>query len=300
MLSQQGNHDNEQEDVYVRGYKPTDIFNLAPPANAPGKRLIVDRNRSSVFNNDSASDVYQQAAPLKNDRMKSDIFFAPATARFGQYEPSLGNSRRSSARDLYQAPSQEYHETSNFDTVLEPKQEEAHYEHENYHEENLAAATAAVNEESYREQSINDYQSNSYRNSISNVFEAQDANASLRGARRHYSQYQSTSDIFFRANEDAPTPRRKQSISSTPYEPPQWVPSVKMTGKSTSFSNIFGDAPNIDAEVRKEYPPRSPEKSFDNREKLIHTFGLSSEDMNRQRRGKGARRGTGGATQIWF
>jgi hypothetical protein len=73
-----------------------------------------------------------------------------------------------------------------------------------------------------------------------------------------------------------------------------------MTGKSTSFSNIFGDAPNIDAEVRKDYPPRSPEKSFDNREKLVHTFGLSSEDMNRQRRGKGARRGTGGATQIWF
>ena len=124
MLSQQLNNDIEQEDLYVRGYKPTDIFNLAPLPNVTGKRQIVDRNRSSVFNNDSKTDYYQQSTPLKNDRMKSDIFFSPTAAKFGQYEPSVGNSRRSSARDLYQEPSEYYQqgETHQSDTVGEQKQ----------------------------------------------------------------------------------------------------------------------------------------------------------------------------------
>ena len=124
MLSQQLNNDTEQEDVYVRGYKPTDIFNLAPLANTTGKRQIVDRNRSSVFNNDSNSNSYHQLSPLKKDRMKSDIFFSPNAAKFGQYEPSVGNSRRSSARDLYQEQSEDYRrgESNQSDTVVEQKQ----------------------------------------------------------------------------------------------------------------------------------------------------------------------------------
>ena len=157
-------------------------------------------------------------------------------------------------------------------------------------------------QQQHQEQSISDYQASSASRSISNVFEAANEGfVNLRGARRHYSQYQPTSDIFFRASDEVPTPRRKQSLPQTgAYEPPQWVPSVKMTGKSTSFSNIFGDAPAIDAEVRSEQPARSPQKSFDSREKLVHTFGLSSSDMNREHRGKGSRRSVGGASQIWF
>ncbi len=99
MLSQE--YESEvayQQDSYPRNYKATDIFNLQPDANATGKRRVFDRNRSSVFDADAPSPT---VTPRK-DRMASDIFFggnSPAAARFGGYEPSTGNSRRSSAKD---------------------------------------------------------------------------------------------------------------------------------------------------------------------------------------------------------
>ena len=125
MLSQQQDQYEEEqpEDVYVRGYKPTDIFNLAPLANVPGKRQIVDRNRSSVFGNNSDDGNLAQSAS-KPDRMKSDIFFggnSASTARFGGYEPSVGtsNSRRSSAKDLYERQHQQQQQAPLHDDAVQ-------------------------------------------------------------------------------------------------------------------------------------------------------------------------------------
>lgn len=121
MLSQEqeGRYDQEPEfdDIYVKAYKPTDIFNLAPQPVVYGKRQIVDRNRSSLFKNEEGQAQNMRyllgfsctyIAPFssstgnlyKPDRMASDIFFGgnsgPAE-RFGTYSPSTGISRRSSA-----------------------------------------------------------------------------------------------------------------------------------------------------------------------------------------------------------
>lgn len=213
-------------------------------------------------------DSQENKSVRRNDRMKSEIFFG--------YEPSLSlsnsNSRRSSA---------------DADANAERKED--------------------LNDElnlGRKDEDLGDYPPSNSR-SISSVFETDSSSSSVfKGARRHYSRHQTTSDIFFRSSghDEQPSVSRKQPLPPTAaYQAPQWVPSVKMSSKSTSFSNIFGASPDIDAQVRSEHPVRSPRKTFEAREKMVHTFGLSSSDMNRQHRGKGARRAVGGPSQIsWF
>lgn len=278
----------EFDDIYVKGYKRTDIFNLAPDVIPYGKRQVVDRNRSSLFKSESSQNENSQMPP-KKDRMASDIFFGgnvdPAT-RFGAYQPSNGNSRRSSAAAKYEA---DHHEQ----TIAQAE----------HHEQAPRDTLPPSSESRYYSSQPDLYSDASSKNLyISNVFEGANQSVSLRGARRHYAQHQPASDIFFQNNSSEPTSLVARNASATSFaaqEQPQWVPSVKMSSQSTSFSNIFGGSAEIDSQNRADLPSRSPKKVVAHQEKLSRTFGVSSESGNRDRRGKGGRRDTS-TSQIWF
>lgn len=101
MLSSKGNPFNHahneqavaEDSLYVRNYKPTDIFFSKQEASIPKKR-VTDRNRSSVFD----TDLQAPSKPTRIDRMASDVFFGGnVSTRFGDYEPSVSAPRRSSA-----------------------------------------------------------------------------------------------------------------------------------------------------------------------------------------------------------
>lgn len=233
--------------------------------------------------------------------MASDIFFGGNTnvSRFGGYEPS---SRKTSAfqRKLKQdqddleiyrqaqlqedAQLQEARDALAYSEYHEP-QEENHNEDlidGNYHEEQ---------QEAYHE-----YEKPPIPRQVSNVFEDNEQPV-FRGARRHFQGNQHSSDIFFQ--QDAPKTNRfssqeKEQFNST------WVPSVKVaTSKSSSFSNIFGDSYNDVS--RQSFNDVSRQASFtdnfkNDQEKQVS--GLSSENLNRDKRGR-ARKGVT-TSQIWF
>lgn len=289
MLSQQyEDSDVYQAPVSTRGsnYKTTDIFHLAPDSTQTGKRRVVDRNQSSVFGGS-----IQAPTQVKKDRMASDIFFGgnvDANARFGGYESSIGgSSRRSSAKELYQqketrpAPVERQPE---YDAPVDQGIQRISNFIEDY--------TRDANYDYQPNEAQQQYHENKQQSSNSNVFESSEQEYALRGARRHYQQRQQSSDIFFQ--QDAPPAGRRQSYTST-YQEPQWVPSIKVATKPSSFSNIFGDG------VEGSQTSLRQERG----EKAVHVSGLSSDTLNRDRRGKGGRRagpaGSGSTTsQIWF
>lgn len=274
MLSQ---NEEEQEAKYVRSYKRTDIFNLAPLPGSKqnggvggGKRLMGDRNKSSLdFDSLNNYQNSQSSHPPHTDRMKSDIFFAGGGG--AGYDPSTGVSRRSSARDVYEQQAQQS-KVQEYDNEQYEAPAAGHNDLYQHHDEQFPATNSR---------------------SISSVFEAaSEPVPTTRGARRHYSQYQPTSDVFFQSN--APE-KRQQPIPTAPFnEPSQWAPSVKMTSKSSSFSNIFGSPSTTSLEKDDSRRAGQP-KHLDH-----YTFGMSSEQMNRDRRGKGAKRQSSTQSQIWF
>jgi hypothetical protein len=216
-------------------YKATDIFNLGPIQSNSGKRVHIDRNRSSVFGNDSAPSFV-----ARKDRMASDIFFNQS-----DYSQTPVLSRRVSDLSFLSHAS-------------------APEEHKNYQA---------------------DY---SAQNSLSNVFDSASP-SSVRAGRRQFIGRQQSTDIFF--NGDAPPVSRKPSPPSASYQAPKWVPSIKMSSHSnTSLSSIFGDCPEIDRQVAAERPHRSYARPMEHTEKLTHTFGVSSETLHREKKGRGGLR----------
>lgn len=95
-------------------------------------------------------------------------------------------------------------------------------------------------------------------------------------------------------------PGRRRYEAPKDEEERQWVPSVKQGSASTSFSNLFGDYPEIDREERAREPKRTPETTMDRLEKLSRVSGLSSSNLNRSARGKGRRGAQELGSQIWF
>ena len=106
----------------------------------------------------------------------------------------------------------------------------------------------------------------------SNVFEAEAAPA--KGARRHYGPGQHQSDIFHQGQE-TPKPKRVAPVEAS------------LSPRSASFSNIFGH-------VEDSYDNESHSPQVQSR-----VGGLSSNDLNRQPRGKG-RQFHSNQSQIWF
>jgi hypothetical protein len=137
------------------------------------------------------------------------------------------------------------------------------------------------------------------KNVISSVFNM-DSEESFRPARRYYG-YSAPTDIFNQKSiqELERKPMRESREKEIPREN-TFVPSVRQFRNQTSFSQLFGDCPEIDRQVRASEPRRTKEKRLSNVEKLQRTCGLSSDDSNRSTRGKARGAGTGLGSQIWF
>jgi hypothetical protein len=284
MLSQ-GNPFNfdyatPQKSASAKNYKPTDIFHLSPQGASP--RKVLDRNRSSVFDLDP---VESKVSP-RVDRMASDLFFVKQNApTFGSYQPSVGQARRSTPRDKPEPAAPEIQAEP-----TEPSIREYEYQEK-------------VEETRQEPESVPEY-GNQYREyeeyvtkpqPISSIFDA-DTAVPLRGSRRHFQQQQSVG-IF--ESEVEPPPRVERFVRHEAPEEKSWVPSVKQTSQSTSFSNLFGDWAEIDRSNRDAEPKRGFKQTYTNVEKLTRVSGLSSEDLNRSIRGKG-RRSNANESQIWF
>jgi hypothetical protein len=106
----------------------------------------------------------------------------------------------------------------------------------------------------------------------------------VKGARRQFAQRQQSTDIFFQ-KDDFPSSRSSLAAPSQ-----EWVPSVKITTPSASFSNIFGHQAEQNDHV-KTLPKKTSGPG--------QTFGVSSEKINRQRQARGGVRSTS-KSQIWF
>jgi hypothetical protein len=122
---------------------------------------------------------------------------------------------------------------------------------------------------------------------ISNVFEDQERNT--RGARRHYQSNQQSSDIFFQ--NEAPPVRQKSQQAYQTEASSSYRSSVKMRSPSisSSYSNIFGEGDvSSNFEAKKLASPQQANR----------VSGLSSEDLNTNKRGR-ARRGVT-TSQIFF
>ncbi|KAJ3261002.1 hypothetical protein HK103_006957 [Boothiomyces macroporosus] len=271
MLSTNG---QEEQPLYARNYKPTDIF-MTTDVPTP-RRKVVDRNRSSVFDMDPAAPI--ERSPYKKDHMASDIFFGGYPVKFGGYEPSVNAPRRSrgeakeDSHELYHEEKQDNHckVPANYEPAEPNHAEQINRSHE-YVPENAKPI-----------------------HQISSVFDC-DKQVPVRGARRHY-QSRQHSDIFHQDNE----PHRERRIHQHEQEEErQWVPSVKQSSRSTSFSNIFGDCPDIDRQVREAQPKIYKDKKMDTMEKLTRISGLPSENLNRASKGKRRQSGEVGS-QIWF
>ena len=100
-------------------------------------------------------------------------------------------------------------------------------------------------------------------NSRTNSFSQEDN--VMRGSRRHYLVDRNSSSIDFNAQ----SPKRSNPSSAD----------------SSSFDNIFGSSQSSFEGYAAEPPT---------------TFGLSSNDLNRERRGKGRRNAHPMSSQIWF
>ena len=292
---------NGNQDRYPKHYQKTDIFNLSPLAT-PQRRAQVDRNKSSVFGTDAAP----TQTPRK-DHMASDIFFGGnTTQKFGGYEPSF--SQKSSVSQLREE--ERFREAER--AALEAAEIAAYRKQEEAARKELEDARYAQDQDSVAYQQgknpvlITEYQPDEdlyhqteaelYSQSgqevyqperlISNVFE--DQQSYTRGSRRHFQSGQQTSDIFFQ--NEAPPPRQYvqeayQTESSSSYRP-----SVKMSSShSSSYSNIFGDGDGSSNVVS--------EKLMSNHE-LDRVSGLSSGDLNKDKRGRGRRGVT--TSQIFF
>ncbi|KAI8894762.1 hypothetical protein BC833DRAFT_603635 [Globomyces pollinis-pini] len=324
MLSNKTSDDQEQS-LYVRNYKPTDIFGLNEEPQAP-RRDVIDRNRSTVFDRDPVSAVVSRTNS-KKDFMASDIFFggnSPAKTRFGSYEPSGAAPRRHTPRDssarqtpatqipfnqpsVNQAPTPvadvaDSHAEARNDYQNHHEQEHSGHEQDNYSANEYSQAQSDYNQakESY------DYEQHNFsaQQPISSVFESEaEKELTARGARRHFQQ-RHQSDIFNQDQSVSQQTSRERRAQVPAPEERHWVPSVKQGSRTTSFSNIFGDCPDIDRENREALPRRVEQKQLDQEELLSRVSGLSSSNLNRLGRGKGRRsiggNGEGVGSQIWF
>jgi hypothetical protein len=250
-------------------YKPTDIFHLAPQKQS--ERHVVDHNRSTVFD--------EQPNPVlakKVDRMASDLFFLQG------YQPSVGISRRSSPKEV-----REEHADERFT--------ENHYSPQDFRQPTLTPRED-LNQSLYGQDSMTSRQELTRRDSATSLF-GPEHQPLPRGSRRHF-DHRTSSSIFESegASVNSFTPR--QSIASLELgEDRQWVPSVKQSqNTSTSFSNLFGDYQPIDHQNRRKEVKRV-QKPVLSREERLRVFGLSSQDMHREREFK--KRGVTDS-QIWF
>ncbi|KAJ3325350.1 hypothetical protein HDV06_004209 [Boothiomyces sp. JEL0866] len=277
MLSTNG---QEEQQLYVRNYKPTDIFMTADVPTP--RRKVVDRNRSSVFDTDPVAPT--ERSPFKKDHMASDIFFGGYPVKFGGYEPSANAPRRSrgEAKEEQASFHQEKQEQIHYETPAPNHYEPVEQSHAEYIAEQINRSHEHVPENS------------KLNHQISSVFDC-DKEVQVRGARRHY-QTRQHSDIFHQDNE---VPKERRVHHHEQEEDRQWVPSVKQSSRSTSFSNIFGECAEIDREVRDAQPKIYKDKKMGTIEKLTRISGLPSENLNRSSRGKRRQPGELGS-QIWF
>jgi hypothetical protein len=219
--------------------------------------------------------------------MASDLFFVKQNApSFGSYQPSVGQARRSTPRDKPEPVAPQEHNEPEESSIRD-------YEYQERVEETRPEP------EFVREEPVKQYQEYeeyvSKPQAISSIFDA-DSPVPLRGSRRHFQRNQAT-NIF--ETEVEPAPKIERLVRHEAPEEKSWVPSVKQTSQSTSFSNLFGDWAEIDRANRDAEPKRATKQSYSNVEKLTRVSGLSSEDLNRSIRGKG-RRSNANESQIWF
>ncbi|KAJ3268838.1 hypothetical protein HDV01_002157 [Terramyces sp. JEL0728] len=286
---------DQEQSLYLRNYKPTDIF-MTSDVPAP-RRKVVDRNRSSVFDADPVAQT--ERPPFKKDHMASDIFFGGYPVKFGGYEPTVSATRRSRGEEPYLERQEQFAERP--EQHVERQEAPSQYVNQPAQFETAAQSHAGILflTQEYIADQINrssEYESENAKSNhqISAVFDCDKA-IPVRGARRHY-QSRQHSDIFHQDNE---SPRERRIHHHEQEEDRQWVPSVKQSSRTTSFSNIFGDCPEIDRQVREAQPKIFKDQKVGMMEKLTRISGLPSDNLNRPLKGKRRQPGEAGS-QIWF